>query len=206
MGSSRFPGKVMADIGGVPVIWHVLRRCLDIEGSDVVILAVPDERRSTMIAQVAQLLGISVFRGPEYDVLLRYLGAARAFELEVIMRITGDCPCLNPKICSEVLALAKRPGIHYASNVYPKRTYERGLDCEAFKRETWEMAAQRAFNRYDREHVTPWMQHTDSVIKACIESGDPARANVNLCVDLQSDLENLRGYVEDNETPKRVSE
>ena len=190
MNSKRFPGKVLADLCGKPVLWHVLTRCLMIEGADMVVLAVPDEKESEPLADLAKSLGVSVFRGPEPDVLKRYLGAARLFDADIIMRITADCPLIDPVICGEVLAAVKRPHIDYASNLLP-RTFERGLDCEAFTRRVLEQAAHMAMSPYDREHVTPWMQRAKGIMKVNIESGSPERERINLCVDYPGDLKRI---------------
>src|SRR5665648_559227 len=173
MGRKRFPGKVLADLCGRPMLWHVLTRCLMIDGADMVVLAVPDEPESEPLAVLAKGLGVSVFSGPEADVLKRYACAARLFDADIIMRITGDCPLIDPVICGEVLAAVKRPGIGYASNLMP-RTFERGLDCEAFTRRVLEQAAHTAMSPYDREHCTPWMQRSRSVLKVNIESVEAA--------------------------------
>jgi spore coat polysaccharide biosynthesis protein SpsF len=191
MGSTRYPAKMVANLCGLPVLWHVLTRCLKI-GADVVALATPDEDRSMFLERIAWPLGVRCYRGPEHDVLARYLGAARHFNVDVIMRVTGDCPLIDPEVCANVLDLVVREKVDYAANCFPTRTFEKGLDCEAFTRAALEMTAHRAQDAYDREHVTPWMQRNTSFMRGAITSGDPARADTNWCVDYPHDLTRLR--------------
>ena len=183
MNSTRFPGKVMALLDGQPVLWHVLTRAKQI--GPPVIVAAPCQPESEPIVELAQALKCGIFLGDEQDVLGRYAAAAKAFGLDIIMRITADCPRLDPDVCKEILGFV--PGAAYASNVMP-RTYERGLDCEAFTRGTLVCADNEVQNAADREHVTPWMQR-NVASRANIESGNPDRAETNWCIDTPEQLE-----------------
>jgi spore coat polysaccharide biosynthesis protein SpsF len=194
-GSKRFPYKVLADLCGKPVLWHVLSRALEIKGKQAVVLAVPDEGPSDNLANLARAMGVKVWKGPEDDVLTRFVGAARKENADYIMRITADCPLIDPDVCSQVLEAAKTPGIDYASNVMP-RTFEKGLDCEAFTRWALELTNKRALIAYDREHVTPLMQLNKIFKRINVESGDPSRAEKNWCVDYPEDLERVRLVME----------
>jgi spore coat polysaccharide biosynthesis protein SpsF (cytidylyltransferase family) len=169
-----------------------------IGGTDAVVLAVPDEADSDDLEQIAQNLNVRVVRGPEDDVLSRYLIAARAVDANHVMRITADCPLIDPEVCGQVLETAKQLGVDYASNVMP-RTFERGLDCEAFTRWTLELAARNATEPYDREHVTPFMQRAPHLHRVNVESGNPERALQNWCVDTEEDLERVRAVLEQRE-------
>jgi spore coat polysaccharide biosynthesis protein SpsF len=193
--STRFPRKVLADLLGKPVLWHVLTRCLQIKGADIVVLAIPDEPESDQLEVVAEGLEVTVVRGSETDVLGRYLKAARWVGAEHIMRITADCPLIEPHVCSVVLEAVKRGDVDYASNVMP-RTFERGLDCEAFTRWALELTARDASEPYDREHVTSWMQKSPVLKRINVESGEPERASRNLCIDYERDLEHVRFVME----------
>ncbi len=183
MNSTRFPGKVMALLDGQPVLWHVLTRAKQI-GPDVIVAA-PCQPETNPIVALAQSLGCKIFIGHEHDVLRRYAGAAKEFNLDIIMRITADCPRIDPDVCKEVLGAV--PDVDYACNVMP-RTYEAGLDCEAFTRGALVCADNEAMDASDREHVTPWMQR-NVPSRANIESGNPARAETNWCIDTPEQLE-----------------
>ena len=137
--STRFPGKVLADLGGTPVAERVLQAAKRIEGVSEAVLAWP-------------VAGID-----ENDVLARYMHYARLHEADVIVRLTGDCPLLDPNVSALVLKRFMQGGVAYATNVYPKRTWPDGLDTEVFHVRALSSADECAKNPYDREHVTPWI-------------------------------------------------
>src|SRR5205823_6192631 len=102
MRSSRLPGKVMQELAGRTALHHVLERCREISGADIVVCAVPDEPASAPLAAVAAQCGAKVFCGSESDVLDRYFAAARECRADIVMRITSDCPLIDPQICGQV--------------------------------------------------------------------------------------------------------
>ena len=157
MGSTRLPGKVLADLGGRPVIGWVTRGALAIPGIDGVAVATSDQAADDQLAGWCAENGIPCHRGPEDDVLARYLLAARAEKAEAVMRLTADCPLLDPQVCGLVLALLKRGDCEYACNFDP-RSWPDGLDCEAFTIALLEDAAANARLPSEREHVTPYMR------------------------------------------------
>ncbi len=158
MGSSRLPGKVLEQLGSKPVLLHVLDRASQIAGVDDVCLATTDLARDDAVAKIASDAGYPVFRGSEEDVLSRYVGAAQMLQADRIIRITCDCPLIDPTICGDVLALIEN-GAAYSSNVPDEgRSWPHGLDCEAFLRSELERAHECAETPDDREHVTPWLR------------------------------------------------
>ena len=130
MTSTRLPGKVMLDLGGRTVIDHVLSRCKVIRGVDVVCCAVPRTAESRPILDIAEALEIETFEGSEHDVLARYWEAGKALKADVVLRVTSDCPLIDPLVCSEVLALIRSKEAEFACNNMPP-TWPHGLDCEA---------------------------------------------------------------------------
>lgn len=165
MGSRRFPGKVMADLAGKPVLRHVIERAFKIEGVDRVVVAIPDTGENTPLISLASALGAKVSVGPERNVLHRFYRAAATFHADVIVRITADCPLLDPVVCSEVVALRRSAQVSYASNVVP-RCWPQGLDCEVFTRTILDEAEARATSERDIEHVTPYMQRLPASLRA----------------------------------------
>jgi spore coat polysaccharide biosynthesis protein SpsF len=160
-GSTRLPGKVLLPLGGRPALAAVLDRCARIPGIDVVVCAVAEGRASDPVADAARASGAVVFRGSEPDVLARYDGAARAVGAGVVMRVTSDCPLVDPALCGAVLDALASSGADYACNTMPP-LWPHGLDCEAFRAEHLARAAREAHLAYDREHVTPWLRrHPD---------------------------------------------
>lgn len=184
MTSKRFPGKVLHLLDRKPVIQHVIEQCKKIRAPTKVkkpiklIVAVPDTPESEpLLNLVTDRLGVANACGPEDNVLERYFGAAKFFNLDIIMRITADCPLINPKICSEVLQLLMWRKLDYASNCHEDRTFPRGFDCECFtydtleytwgmikhQREKWEKDIKEYEDKVKKD--TPWLveNHTKPV-------------------------------------------
>jgi glutamate-1-semialdehyde 2,1-aminomutase/spore coat polysaccharide biosynthesis protein SpsF len=187
MGSSRLPGKVMMDLAGKTVLQHVLERCARIPGIDAVVCAIADEAESGLLAEVAQRSGAGVFVGPVCDVLARYQSAARLAKADVIVRVTSDCPLVDPVVCGQVVALRMESNADYACNILP-RSYPKGLDCEVFTTATLELAATAATKPSDREHVTQWMLRAPELRRANLSSGDESLASLRWTLDYSEDL------------------
>jgi spore coat polysaccharide biosynthesis protein SpsF len=187
MGSSRLPGKVMKMLGGRTVLHHVLDRCRAIPGADVVVCAVPDEAASAPLEAVAVECRAEVFRGSESDVLDRYLGAARSVDANIVMRITSDCPLIDPQICGEVLVMRRQENADYAANNMP-RSFPLGLDAEAFTMAALEEAGVKAAEPYDREHVTPWLRRAEHMKRVNLACGNAALARHRWTLDYPEDL------------------
>lgn len=194
VGSSRLPGKVLLDLGGAPVVHHVLERCQKIPGVDAVVCAVPDELASEPLEKIALRCGAIVYRGSESDVLARYLGAARATDADVILRVTSDCPLIDPEICGEVVSLREKSGAEYATNDKPP-SFPHGLECEAFTISALTTAADEASAPEDREHVTPWLRR-NSVTWVNYSSGNPSLAAHRWTLDYPEDLTFLRAIAD----------
>lgn len=196
MTSTRFPGKVMAQLKGAPVLEHVVVNSQQIRGVDLVAVIVPDTAASEPVLLLAKKLGVQNFCGSELDVLDRYYNAAKFFDLDIIVRITSDCPFINPTVAGELLSLLKSRKLDYATNSFPKRTYPKGLDVEVFTRDCLEAAwtLADAFPSDDREHVTPWMQRAPGILRASqVQRVDAS--HINLCVDYPEDIERLEKTV-----------
>lgn len=185
-GSTRLPGKVLKPLGKAPALAAVLRRCARIRGVDVVVCAVPDERASDPVAAIAEEVGAVVFRGSELDVLDRYFQAARAVAAERVVRVTSDCPLIDPEICADVLALLGRSGIDYAANNLPP-LWPHGLDCEAFPFARLAEAAAEAVAPYDREHVTPWLRRHPELRRANLDGPGGGLERLRWTLDFPED-------------------
>ena len=157
VGSTRLPGKVLETLGSAPVLEHVLRRCQTIDGVDIVVCATVEGKDGDAVAALAEALDFPVYRGSERDVLARYHGAAAMVGADIIMRVTSDCPLIDPAVCADVLRLRQNAGADYACNNMPP-SWPHGLDCEAFTRAALDEAAATATAPEDREHVTPWIR------------------------------------------------
>lgn len=191
MHSTRLPGKVLRELGGRTVLDHVLRRCAAIPGCDVVVCAIPEDEDCQPIADEAGRAGARVVRGSEQDVLARYLKAADAVGADVVMRVTSDCPLIDPVVCGEVLALRQAKGAEYAANNMP-HSFPHGLDCEAFTFAALLRAAQTATEAHDREHVTPWLRRHESVSRANLATSQLEYSEQRWTLDFPEDYEFFR--------------
>jgi len=198
MTSKRFPGKVVAPLLGKPVLQHVLERVKKI-GVAKVICAFPEDPRSAPILKICRDMHVIAFAGPELDVLERYYLAAESVGADRIMRITADCPFLCPKTCDDVLSLSVKEDLDYCSNVYPERSFPRGLDCEVFTFDALEAAHLNAEDPLYREHVTTWMQRTPGLNIGTVKSKED-NGKLNYCVDYPFDIQRLEAiWTEANE-------
>lgn len=157
MGSSRLPGKVLRPLAARPMIDWVLTRAARAERVDRVVLATSDHPRDDRLAAHVQALGFAVERGSETDVLARFAAAAAAQGAGLVVRVTADCPLIDPAVIDAVIALQQSEGVDYASNVEPA-TFPDGLDVEVFTARALAEAHARAQTPSDREHVTPFLR------------------------------------------------
>jgi spore coat polysaccharide biosynthesis protein SpsF (cytidylyltransferase family) len=155
MGSTRLPGKVMAPIEGHPMIHHVVARARASRVEDVWVVTTESPADDALVAW-CRTSGVPVFRGSERDVLDRYRRAAQAAEADVVVRVTGDCPLLDPGVVDRTLALFEQGGYDYASNCNPP-TFPDGLDTEVVARAALDRAWREATLPSQREHVTPYV-------------------------------------------------
>lgn len=187
LGSSRLPGKALLTLGGRPLIAHVLERARAIAGVSEVILATSENYRDQSLVQAAVAQGIRSFCGSEWDVLGRMRAAAEWARADAVMRLTGDCPFLDPAICDEVLSAFHATSPDYIWNDTHRSGFPDGLDAEVFTREALELAATQAIDRGDREHVTPWMRRELRCGVVVCADGD--HSALKLSVDTREDFE-----------------
>jgi spore coat polysaccharide biosynthesis protein SpsF (cytidylyltransferase family) len=185
--SSRFPGKVLADVEGVPLLARVLRRLL--RSTECVRFAVatstsPDD---DAVVRLGEAEGVEVVRGPLEDVLERYRHAAEATHADAIVRLTGDCPLLDAAVVDRVVRAFAESGADYASNVHPP-TFPDGLDVEVISRSALERAAREARRPSDREHVTLYVATHGHLFSHASVSTEPDLSGMRWTVDYPDDL------------------
>jgi glutamate-1-semialdehyde 2,1-aminomutase len=157
MGSTRFPNKVMMPICGVPMIELLLCRLEKSKELDQIVIATSiDEHNISLVTHVRNL-GYACEQGSEDDVLDRYIHTARAHQADVVVRITGDCPLVDPGLVDQVIRAFKVTNVDYFSNIDPP-TYPDGLDVEVFTFKALEKANIETTESFDREHVTPYLR------------------------------------------------
>lgn len=192
MGATRLPGKVLADITGHPMLWHVVNRVRKAQFVDQVVVATSIESADDAIANFCAQNGIECFRGSEIDVLDRYYQAARRFDAEVVVRITADCPLIDPQVIDKVVSAYLEGEYDYVTNTL-RYTYPDGLDTEVLSFAALEKAWLEAHLPAEREHVTPYIRTSGQFRLYNIENEvDLSARNLRWTVDEPADLEFVR--------------
>lgn len=201
LGSQRFPGKVLADINGTPMIVHVLKRAKRIPGINLVLAAIP--AGDSKLEKVIRDAGFFPVLGDEQDVLSRYVDATKGRNVDTVMRLTADCPALDPTVAGKTLELflANRPKIDYASNDTLTSGYPDGWDVEVFSINALEQANALA-KPSEREHVTTWMKKNLSCITLKAET---PWTGPKLSVDTPEELAVVSAYLLESDGNKIVA-
>jgi glutamate-1-semialdehyde 2,1-aminomutase len=158
-GSSRLPGKVLADLGGRPMLAFLVERLQRCQAVDQIILATTDQPEDDALVALGSSLGLRIVRGSEQDVLARFALAAESTDASILVRITGDCPLLDPVLLGEMIANFQQQDVDYFSNCLPP-TYPDGLDIEVFTSAALLRAHRECTDPAQREHVTPWIRES----------------------------------------------
>ncbi|HTH16551.1 MAG TPA: hypothetical protein VL974_07855 [Magnetospirillum sp.] len=195
MSSSRLPGKVLKTLDERTALEWVVRAARAIPGVDAAVVATSEDASDDAIVAWCAEHDVACHRGPLDDVLGRYLVAARAENADVVMRLTADCPLLDPHVCGDVVALFLRERLAYASNLSPP-TWPDGLSCELMTRETLETAGREAARAYEREHVTPFIRdHRHRFPQMGLPCPVPGVGHERWTLDEERDLTLLRELV-----------
>jgi len=161
MASTRLPGKVLMDLKGKTVLERLIERVRRAKKIDKIVVATTIDKKDDAIAAVCEKIGVDYFRGSETDVLDRYYQAAKKFGCQNIIRITGDCPLIDPTVVDQVIEFYEQENLDYAANTNPP-TYPDGLDTEIFSMAALEKAWREAKLPSNREHVTVYIwQHPE---------------------------------------------
>ncbi len=216
MGASRLPGKVLLDIGGEPMLARVVERALRSKGVDQVVVATSLEQEDDPIEVFCSQREYSCFRGSLQDVLDRYYQAAKSYSANIIVRITADCPLIDPLVIDQTLdafygdgpplinqtdpvqSVPKSkpvPAWDFAANRLPppwKRTFPIGLDTEVCTYSSLEIAWREANQPHQREHVMPFLYEQEQRFRVLLVNHDPDLGDLRWTVDTPQDLELLR--------------
>jgi spore coat polysaccharide biosynthesis protein SpsF len=194
--STRLAGKVLADVGGEPLLAFELARLRAAQRLDRVVVATSTRRDDDPVAALADELGVGVHRGPLEDVLGRFAGAAAGHD-GVVVRLTGDCPLIDPTVVDAVVErLERSPEAVYASNVEPRRTFPHGLDVEAIRAETLAELDRDVTDPELREHVTLAARRAPERFPAVTVTCEEDLSELRWTVDLPADLEFVRRVTE----------
>jgi spore coat polysaccharide biosynthesis protein SpsF len=191
MGSKRLPGKVLKDLGGDTVLGRVVSRVRRCRLLNDLVVATSTAPADDVILHECSRLEISSFRGSEQDVLDRYYLAAREAQADAVVRITSDCPLIDPGVSDKTIQAFLDVGPDYASNVL-ERTYPRGLDTEIVTLAALECAWRDAREAYQREHVTPFIYEHPEHFRLLSVKGDHDYSQYRWTLDTPEDLEFIR--------------
>ncbi len=195
MGSSRLPGKVLKQIGGVPMLFREVLRVRRSQSLGQVVIATTTDEGDDAIVDFCTSKGFPCFRGDPYDVLDRYYQTARLFNAQVVVRLTGDCPLIDPQEIDRTVHAFYKSGADFAANRLPppwERTTPIGMDTEVVSFNALERAWQEAEEPYAREHVMPYLYEEDGRFKVELVNHEPDLGHLRLTVDTAEDLALVR--------------
>tara|TARA_B100000787_G_scaffold29566_1_gene19727 strand:- start:909 stop:2936 length:2028 start_codon:yes stop_codon:yes gene_type:complete len=187
MGSIRLPDKVMKPIGIIPMIEILLKRLNNSKLLNQIILATSTDTRNKPLVEHVESLGFTCQQGSDLDVLERYVQAAEKSKADVIVRITGDCPLVDPVLVDECITRFKETKVDYCANTSPP-TFPDGLDIEVIKFSALKKAAQESTKLSHREHVTPYIRELDVFSKSNYSNNEDFSA-LRWTVDDQEDFD-----------------
>jgi len=193
MGSSRLPGKVLMNIGKKPILQWVIERTKRAKLIDGVMVATSNKKQDDSIERLVKKLNVECFRDSEEDVLKRFHLAAQKKKASTIVRITADCPFIDPLIIDKIIKVHFKNKNDYTANDV-ESNYSRGMDVEIFNFESLEKANFNAKKTYQREHVTAFIYEHPEIFKIEISKakGILKRPKFRLCVDTKEDLQVIR--------------
>lgn len=199
IGSTRLPGKVLKKVNGVTLLEYEIKRVKKSKKINKIIIATSDKKADDKIEKLCEKINIDCFRGSENDVLDRYYKCALEHsQFKNIIRITGDCPLVDPKVIDKVLIFFEKGKYDYASNVL-EETYPDGMDIEVFSKKALEDAAKNAKLLSEREHVTLYIRNNKKFKKRNVES-EKDYSNFRLTVDNKEDLEVIKFLIKNSKS------
>jgi spore coat polysaccharide biosynthesis protein SpsF len=195
MSSSRLPGKVLMDIAGQPMLVRVIERARRAKSISAVMVATTTDPADDPIEGLCHERGYLVYRGSMFDVLDRFYGAARQAQADLIVRITADCPVIDPAVIDQTVEAFFASQVDFACNRLPPpaaRTWPIGLDTEVCSFAGLERAWNEAELPYEREHVMPYFYDVEGRFKVVVINHEPDCGAYRWTVDTPEDLELLR--------------
>lgn len=186
MGSSRLPGKILKDMSGKPALYRMLERVKQSKYIDEVVIATSVEPWDDPLVEICESWGVKTFRGSNSDVLSRYWGAAQMYPAELYVRLTSDCPVIDPAVIDEIIEFFLNNNYRYASG---SEKLPNGIGAEVFTAELLQEAAEKSTEGYEHEHVTPYMYWKQPSVGYCPLEKDLSMYRITL--DTQEDYEVL---------------
>ncbi len=193
-GSTRLPSKVMKDLCGRSMIEFMVERVKRCKNIDEIIIATTDNINDNKLVHLAKKMDVKVTRGSENDVLDRFFESSKHTSSEILIRLTGDCPLIDPKLISKAIDIFVSEKVDYLCNFMPP-SYPDGLDIEVFTKEALLEAHKGCKSKIQREHVTPWIR-TSNKFKLFNLENKKDFSHMRWTVDQFEDLEVIRNIVE----------
>jgi spore coat polysaccharide biosynthesis protein SpsF len=191
MGSTRLPGKVLMYIAGQPMLRHVIERLKHAKLIDTIVIATSANAEDKPVVELANKIKTKSYAGSPNDVLDRYYQAATLYKADVVVRITADCPLIDPQVVDKVVKHYREGKFDYVSNVV-KPTYPDGLDTEVFSYRALAKAWQEAKLTSEREHVTPYIWKNTGMFRIGGIENVTDYSGLRWTVDDSKDLEFIR--------------
>jgi glutamate-1-semialdehyde 2,1-aminomutase len=191
--SLRLPNKVMKKIMKKTIIEILLYRLSYSQLIDKIVIATTRNKEDTKLVKLVKDLGYEVYRGSEKNVLKRFFDVSKIYKAKSIIRITGDCPLIEPKIVDRVIKLFEKNQVDYCSNINP-RTFPKGLDVEVFTQKALEYSLKKAKKINDFEHVTTIMQKSKKIKKANLFSKKKL-SNIRVTLDEKIDFQVIKSVI-----------
>ena len=191
--SSRLPNKVMKKIMKKTIIEILLYRLSYSQLIDKIVIATTRNKEDTKLVKLVKDLGYQVYRGSEKNVLKRFFDVSKIYKSKSIIRITGDCPLIEPKIVDRVIKLFEKNKVDYCSNINP-RTFPKGLDVEVFTQKALEYSLKKAKKINDFEHVTTIMRKSKKIKKANLFSKKKL-SNIRVTLDEKIDFQVIKSVI-----------
>ncbi len=188
LSSTRLPGKVLMPILGRPMLWRQLERVKLAKSIDRLIVATSDQPEDRQLVDMCREFGIECYCGSLDDVLDRFYQAARRYQADHIVRLTGDCPVADPQVIDAVIDCYRSGDCDYASNINPP-TFPDGIDVEVMRFDCLEQAWREAKLPSQREHVTPFIWQQPQRFKLVNFANDTDLCHLRWTVDEPEDFE-----------------
>tara|TARA_B100001540_G_C15626147_1_gene559932 strand:- start:124 stop:867 length:744 start_codon:yes stop_codon:yes gene_type:complete len=192
MGSTRFPGKVLELVDGTnPALHHTINQLRASKILKNIVIATTTNTEDDVIADFAKKLNIKVFRGDSSDVLSRYYNCAKFFSFSSILRVTADCPLIDPLVVDQGISKFLEKEYDYVTNTHP-RTFPDGNETEIFSFRILELAHKKAILPSEREHVTPYFRNNENQFKIFNFTYKKNISNLRWTLDYEQDLKLIK--------------
>ncbi|MCL6601299.1 MAG: glycosyltransferase family protein [Paenibacillus sp.] len=190
MESTRLPGKIMKEVGSKPLLEYQIEQVRRSKTIDHIVIATTTKDAEQPIIDLCKRMSVDYYRGSEEDVLSRYYQAACYYGAEIVVRLTSDCPLLDPAVIDKVITvfLSNSERYDYVSNTI-ERTYPRGYDVEVFSMRVLEQAYKDASYAAEREHVTSYLYQHPEVFRVGQVKQTTDLSSYRLTVDTDEDFE-----------------